>query len=87
MKITAEFKKLEEDDYLPDGGERKQVITPERALNILKNISDEDCRILGFDPEHAHPSWFVLQRCRCRRTRCARPWRSTAARGRRMTSR
>ena len=61
MKITAEFKKLEEDDYLPEGGERKQVITPEKALNILKNISDEDCRILGFDPEHAHPSWFVLQ--------------------------
>ena len=61
MKITAEFKKLDEDDYLPEGGERKQVITPEKALSILKNVSDEDCRILGFDPMHAHPSWFILQ--------------------------
>ena len=39
MKITAEFKKLDEDDYLPEGGERKQVITPEKALSILKNVS------------------------------------------------
>ena len=61
MKITAEFKKLDEDDYLPEGGERKQVITPEKALSILKNVSDEDCRILGLDPMHAHPSWFILQ--------------------------
>jgi len=60
MKITAEFKQRGEDDYLPEGGERKQIISAEKALSILKNISDEDCRILGLDPEHAHPSWFIL---------------------------
>ena len=36
------------------------MITAEKALSILKNISDEDCRILGLDPQHAHPSWFIL---------------------------
>jgi DNA-directed RNA polymerase II subunit RPB1 len=60
MKITAEFKQRGEDDYLPEGGERKQVITAEKALSILKNVSDEDCEILGLDPRHAHPSWFIL---------------------------
>ena len=60
MKITAEFKQRGEEDHLPEGGERKQIVTAERAYEILKNVSDEDCRILGLDPEHAHPSWFIL---------------------------
>jgi hypothetical protein len=46
---------------LPEGGERKQILSADKVLQILKNISDEDCRILGLDPEHAHPSWFILQ--------------------------
>ena len=60
MKITANFEKCDE-ELLPDGGERKVVITAEKALQILKNISDEDCRLLGLDPEHARPDWFILQ--------------------------
>jgi DNA-directed RNA polymerase II subunit RPB1 len=60
MKITAEFKHRDE-ELLPEGGERKVVVTAERALQILKGISDEDCRVLGLDPEHARPDWFILQ--------------------------
>ena len=60
MKITAEFKQRDE-ELLPEGGERKVVVTAERALQILKAISDEDCRALGLDPEHARPDWFILQ--------------------------
>ena len=60
MKITAEFKQRDE-ELLPEGGERKVVVTAERALQILKGISDEDCRVLGLDPEHARPDWFILQ--------------------------
>ena len=86
MKITAEFKQRGEEDHLPEGGERKQIVTAERAYEILKNVSDEDCRILGLDPEHAHPSWFILSVFRCRRTPCGPPWRSTRPRVRRMTS-
>ena len=60
MKITAEFKHRDE-ELLPEGGERKVIVTAERALQILKAISDEDCRALGLDPEHARPDWFILQ--------------------------
>ena len=59
MKITAEFK--QPDGNSSGGGERKVVVTAERALQILKGISDEDCRVLGLDPEHARPDWFILQ--------------------------
>ena len=35
MKITAEFKQRGEEDQLPEGGERKQIVTAERAYEIL----------------------------------------------------
>ena len=37
-----------------------QEITPEKALEILRRISDDDCRILGFDPRYSRPDWMVL---------------------------
>ena len=37
-----------------------QEITPEKALEILKRISDEDCVALGFDPAFSRPDWMVL---------------------------
>ena len=43
MKITAEFKQRGEDDYLPRAASASKVITAEKALSILKNVSDEDC--------------------------------------------
>jgi len=64
MKITAEFKvSADEEDsgMMSYGGERKIQVTAEMALKILKNISDEDCIALGLSPEHAHPSWYILQ--------------------------
>ena len=38
-----------------------QEITPEKALEILKRISDDDCRALGFDPRYSRPDWMILQ--------------------------
>ncbi len=38
----------------------RQNITAEMAYNILKNISDTDSRILGFDPEHNRPEDLIL---------------------------
>ena len=35
-------------------------ITAEKAYEILKRISDEECRALGFDPKNARPDWMVL---------------------------
>eukprot|EP00898_Chlorokybus_atmophyticus_P000376 jgi/Chlat1/1339/Chrsp119S01776 len=63
MKILAEFKqakKREDDPYLPEPVERKQVLTAERVLNILKRISDEECKMMGLDPENARPDWMII---------------------------
>jgi DNA-directed RNA polymerase beta' subunit len=35
-------------------------ITAEKAHEILKRISDDECRALGFDPAFARPDWMVL---------------------------
>ena len=49
-----------DDEGLLDNVEKKQEITAERAHEILKRISDEDCLALGFDPRHARPDWLIL---------------------------
>lgn len=40
--------------------ERRQEITAEKAHEILKRISDEDCMALGFNPRFARPDWMIL---------------------------
>ncbi|EFN55020.1 hypothetical protein CHLNCDRAFT_134851 [Chlorella variabilis] len=62
MRIMAEFPqpKGEDEDMGVEAMERKQEITPEKALEILKRISDDDCRALGFDPRYSRPDWMVL---------------------------
>ena len=37
-----------------------QELTAERAYEILRRISDEDCQVMGFNPKFAHPAWMVL---------------------------
>jgi hypothetical protein len=37
-----------------------QEITPEKAIEILKRISDEDCKALGLDPQYSRPDWMIL---------------------------
>lgn len=43
-----------------DNVEKKQEISAERAHEILRRISDEDCRALGFNTKYARPDWFIL---------------------------
>ena len=47
LKLQAEFK----DESIPLA-DRKQPLSPERVLNILKRITDEDCFALGLDPKY-----------------------------------
>ncbi|KAL1315999.1 DNA-directed RNA polymerase II subunit RPB1 [Arachis duranensis] len=65
MKMTAEYKsqrkKSDDQEQLPEPGERKQHLTAERVLGVLKRISDEDCKLLGLDPNYARPDWMILQ--------------------------
>jgi len=44
-----------------DAGEGKTVISAEKALEILRRISDEDILALGFDLEKSRPEWMVIQ--------------------------
>ncbi|CAD6341703.1 unnamed protein product [Miscanthus lutarioriparius] len=65
MKMVAEFKapkkKNDDQDQLPEPVERKQILSAERVLNVLKRISDEDCLLLGLNPKYARPDWMILQ--------------------------
>jgi DNA-directed RNA polymerase II subunit RPB1 len=38
----------------------KILIKPEYGLKLLSRLSDEDIRILGFDPEFSRPEWLVM---------------------------
>ncbi|KAL9241357.1 hypothetical protein vseg_015478 [Gypsophila vaccaria] len=65
MKIIAEYKltkkKTDDQEQLPEPVERKQQLTAEKVLSVLKRISDEDCQLLGFSPKYARPDWMILQ--------------------------
>ncbi len=39
---------------------RTIALPPEKILQILKSISDEDCRDMGLDPEWARPEWMII---------------------------
>jgi DNA-directed RNA polymerase II subunit RPB1 len=56
LSITAEWKEKKRND---DTQEKKIVVTAERVLEILKNISDENCELLGMDPVFARPDWMI----------------------------
>ncbi|KAH7390937.1 hypothetical protein DE146DRAFT_618562 [Phaeosphaeria sp. MPI-PUGE-AT-0046c] len=59
LKLTATYKpKKKEDD---DGqGERKEVLTPQVALNIFKLLSDNTLALLGLNADYARPEWMIM---------------------------
>ncbi|KNA21792.1 hypothetical protein SOVF_040130 [Spinacia oleracea] len=65
MKIIAEYKmtkkKNDEQEQLPEPAERKQQLSAEKVLSVLKRVSDEDCQLMGFNPRYARPDWMILQ--------------------------
>ncbi|KAF5182660.1 DNA-directed RNA polymerase subunit beta', partial [Thalictrum thalictroides] len=65
MKMVAEYKaqrkKSDDQEQLPEPVERKQQLSAEKVLSVLKRISDEDCTLLGLDPKYARPDWMILQ--------------------------
>lgn len=44
-----------------EGGKKKirQIITPSTCYDILSNISDTDCRMMGIDPEKCRPETMI----------------------------
>ena len=57
LELTAEWSEKKKND---DSQEKKIILTPERVLEIFKNISDEDCFVLGMDPKFARPDWMIV---------------------------
>ncbi|KAL7296373.1 hypothetical protein TKK_0010387 [Trichogramma kaykai] len=55
LDISAEWKEVNEDSQ-----EKKIMLTPERAWEILKAITDEESFILGMDPKYARPDWMII---------------------------
>ncbi|CAM0951685.1 unnamed protein product [Alopecurus aequalis] len=65
MGIKAEYKaprrNLGGTEELPESVEQRQSLCPEKVMEILKLISDEDCLRLGLNPSYARPDWMILQ--------------------------
>ena len=43
-----------------DSGEGKIILNAERIYHILKKITDDDCRLLGMNPEWVRPDWYLF---------------------------
>jgi DNA-directed RNA polymerase II subunit RPB1 len=65
IKINAEYpRKATSDEESKDPKSKKKInyeITPEMCYSILKNISDEDCILMGFDPSKSRPEDMIIK--------------------------
>ena len=57
LKILIEFN--DEADF--GNGEKSRPLSAEECFRIFKKISNEDCIMLGFDPESARPDWMIIR--------------------------
>ena len=48
-------------DNIQDNKKIKEILTPEKCYNILKNISDVDCEILGLNPKINRPEMLIIK--------------------------
>uniref|UniRef100_A0A7S0YI02 DNA-directed RNA polymerase subunit n=1 Tax=Polytomella parva TaxID=51329 RepID=A0A7S0YI02_9CHLO len=57
MDFSTSKNKMEDMDNM----DQKQELSAQRAMEILKNISEEDCQALGFDVRFSRPHWMIIQ--------------------------
>ncbi len=38
----------------------KMILNTEECFRILSNITDDDCKICGFDPDYSRPEWMII---------------------------
>lgn len=58
LKLIAVYKPRKDDDE--GKGEERKPITPQDALNIFRNLSDNTLGLLGLNADYARPEWMVL---------------------------
>ena len=58
LQILAEWTKASDE---PGGKETKSkvLMTPEYVQMLFKRLSDDDCWLIGFDPQHSRPEWMI----------------------------
>lgn len=44
-----------------DGEEKKEIFQAQDALDVLKNMSDEDIILMGLCPEKGRPEWMIFE--------------------------
>jgi len=59
INIVAEYTIPNQTEDNPDKKPIKDILTPQLVYNILKNISDRDCLILGIDPTKSRPEDMI----------------------------
>ncbi|KAF1745139.1 hypothetical protein MXB_4093 [Myxobolus squamalis] len=56
LELFYEYKS----DPTHDTQEKKNILTPEKVREILKNITNQDCILLGIDPINTRPEWMII---------------------------
>lgn len=51
-----------EDDEAEDFQDKQRDILADQAMDIMAKVTDENCKILGFDPKRGRPEWMVIKR-------------------------
>lgn len=61
LYAETEVKAMGDEGEIKAGDKKKirQILTPEIVYDILKNISDTDCLILGMDPKRCRPEMMI----------------------------
>ena len=59
INIIAEYQTTNTTEENPDKKPTRENLTPEIVYNILKNISNKDCAIMGLDPKKNRPEDLI----------------------------
>ena len=59
MQIEVEYP--DDMEQIPGNGDRVgQMLSPEKAFQILKGVTDKDCERLGLNPKYCRPEWMLV---------------------------
>lgn len=57
LKIDIEYK----DENFDKTRDRKGILWPEDCLKVLQRVSNEDCKLMGLNPEYCRPEWTIIK--------------------------
>lgn len=57
LKIDIEFK----DENFDKTKDRKCILWPEECLKVLQKVSNDDCKLMGLNPEFCRPEWTIIK--------------------------